>query len=90
MKFNGTPFLCVMDSQTGRKIAQFDADGVCEVPEAYTERMKKHFEVFNDAAKEPEKEPAAKKKTCKKCGQEFENQGLFLAHFRKPCPKGGD
>jgi formylmethanofuran dehydrogenase subunit E len=69
-----------------KKVCKFDADGFAEVSDPkYIERMKKKYEVCDAEEKPQESKTAEKKIVCKKCGEEFTNQGLFLAHCRKPC-----
>lgn len=63
-----------------RHIGKFDENGLLEVTEpVFIKRMlEKGFKAEE------------KKIVCKKCGAEFDNKGLFMAHCRAEHPKAGD
>jgi hypothetical protein len=93
MKFQGTPNLILIDKDTGRKIGQFDDNGIfeCDNPK-YFKRLSKFKVVGEDNAEtKPQQTTETETKIiCKKCGKEFDNKGVYMTHCRKDHPKGGD
>jgi len=85
MKFYGTPNSLVKErrkkpfSKEVKKIPlfRFDENGEYSTSDdRLIQKLKRKF-----------KHEEEKKFTCKKCGEEFENRGLMLAHYRANHPK---
>lgn len=92
MVFKGQPKLAIMDytGKTAFKVGTFDENGLMDIPDdsKYIDRLKRKYEVYNAEEKQAEsKETTEKKIVCKKCGQEFGNQGELMSHYRKEHPK---
>lgn len=84
MKFKGTPGEPITDRKTHRAIGKFDENGIFEtnIPD-YIDRFKAAgFPVVGD-----EQEAIVTKRTCRKCGAQFDSQGELLKHHREVHPK---
>ena len=75
MKYLAEPHMNIIDYELGREKFQFDENGEYETEdEKLIDWMKKNkgfIKCENNTLK------------CKKCGQEFENKGLLMAHYRQ-------
>ena len=85
MKFYGKPGSLVREMRRKpfsteyefKPIFRFDEKGeYSTTDDRLIQKLKKKFKYEEE-----------KKFTCKKCGEEFENRGLMLAHYRANHPK---
>lgn len=85
MKFRGEPNQLVSIMQTPIRKAKrlpvrfrFNSNGIYDTENKYLiEILKRKFEVVDD-----------KTYKCKHCGEEFDNWGKLMAHYREEHPKG--
>lgn len=102
MKLKGNPNeLVFTHTRQAGKIRQiplfsFDENGIADMDEnklseAHINKLKELYEVIGKVIKEEVKEPKKVQKksirVCKQCGEEFDNQGQLLAHYREKHPK---
>lgn len=102
MKLKGNPNELVFTHirQAGKirqvPLFSFDENGIADIDEnklseAHINKLKTLYEVIDKDIKKEVKEPKKAKKTttrvCKQCGEEFDNQGKLLAHYREQHPK---
>jgi hypothetical protein len=93
MKFKGPPGMTVTIARPHhgeKKHLRFDENGFLEVTHPVTiKRMQANYQAVEEADTPPagnaEDLPVAC--LCKKCGAEFENRRLLMAHYRKEHPK---
>jgi len=101
-RFKGRPFEKLISGRTNKQFGMFDRNGEyltndTEIAERIVavgryDYVKKEdpFEVKEEVEEEEvleEVKEVTNKRTCKKCGEEFENQGLLLQHYKTEHPK---
>jgi ribosome biogenesis GTPase A len=85
MRYIGEPNLTVIDYENNKKVFQFDDNGEFITD---NEKLIKWMKENKGFIKYENNAIESDKPMCKKCGLEFENKGLLLAHYREHKKEG--